>query len=53
MITALKQTILAIKPITKAPAGPTKPEAGVIVPSPATIPVTVPSAVGLPNLIHS
>ena len=29
------------------------PEAGVIVPRPATIPVTVPSAVGLPNFFHS
>ncbi len=53
IITALKQTMPAIIPITNAPAGPTKPEAGVIVPKPATIPVTVPKAVGLPNLIHS
>jgi hypothetical protein len=37
--------------ISNAPAGPTKPDAGVIVPKPATIPVTVPNAVGLPNLI--
>jgi hypothetical protein len=50
---ALKQTSPATIPITNAPAGPTKPDAGVIVPKPATIPVTVPNAVGLPNLIHS
>ena len=31
-----------------APVGPTKPEAGVIVPSPATMPVTMPSTLGLP-----
>src|SRR5512143_3477161 len=40
-------------PITSAPAGPTNPDAGVIVPRPATIPVTAPSALGLPNRIHS
>ena len=53
MMTALKHTAPAIIPITNAPAGPTKPEAGVIVPRPATIPVTDPSAVGFPNLTHS
>ena len=37
----------------KAPIGPTKPDAGVIVPSPATIPVTIPKTLGLPYLIHS
>src|SRR5512146_2965958 len=36
-----------------APSGPTNPEAGVIVPSPATMPVTMPSTLGLPNRSHS
>ena len=40
-------------PITRPPIGPTKPEAGVMVPRPATIPVTAPKALGLPNLNHS
>ena len=39
--------------MTNAPAGPTKPEAGVIVPRPATIPVTIPRTEGLPCLVHS
>ena len=36
-----------------APAGPTNPEAGVIVPRPATMPVTIPRTEGLPCLVHS
>ena len=36
-----------------APIGPTKPDAGVIVAKPATIPVTIPTRLGLPNFIHS
>ena len=36
-----------------APPGPTKPDAGVMVPRPATIPVTAPSTDGLPNFSHS
>ena len=39
--------------MTTAPAGPTEPEAGVIVPSPATMPVTIPSTEGLPWRSHS
>src|SRR5688572_7159633 len=50
---AKKQMTPAVRPITSAPIGPTKPEAGVIVPRPATMPVTAPSTLGLPNLIHS
>ena len=36
-----------------APAGPTKPDAGVMVASPATAPVTMPIMLGLPNFTHS
>ena len=36
-----------------APIGPTKPEAGVIEVGPATMPVTAPTRLGLPYLIHS
>src|SRR6187551_1781551 len=50
---AKKQTMPAVRPIATAPIGPTKPDAGVIVPKPATIPVTMPRTLGLPNLIHS
>src|SRR6188508_3219894 len=50
---AKKQTTPAVRPMTTAPIGPTKPDAGVIVPKPATIPVTMPRTLGLPNLIHS
>ena len=41
------------KPTSNPPAGPTEPEAGVIVARPATIPVIAPKPLGLPNLIHS
>ena len=37
----------------RAPMGPTKPEAGVIEARPATMPVTAPTRLGLPYLIHS
>ena len=36
-----------------APPGPINPEAGVMVPKPATIPVTAPNTLGLPNFFHS
>ena len=36
-----------------APIGPTNPEAGVIVASPAIVPVTKPIRLGFPCLIHS
>ena len=49
----MKHTNPADAPIISAPIGPTKPEAGVIVPRPATIPVTIPRTLGLPYLIHS
>src|SRR5690606_25061518 len=40
-------------PITSAPMGPTKPEAGVIATRPATAPDTRPKALGLPWLAHA
>src|ERR1700731_877275 len=43
----------AATPMTKAPIGPTKPEAGVIATSPATAPEQIPITVGLPRIIHS
>ena len=39
--------------MTTAAAGPTDPEAGVMVPRPATMPVTIPSTEGLPWRSHS
>ena len=39
--------------MTRAPIGPTKPEAGVMATRPPTAPVTIPKAVGLPCLPHS
>ena len=36
-----------------APTGPTKPDAGVIAASPATLPVTIPSTEGRPARSHS
>ncbi len=50
---APKHTPPARRPMTSAPPGPTKPEAGVMVPSPATIPVAAPRTLGLPNRHHS
>ncbi len=52
-LVAPKQIIPALIPIMIAPIGPTKPEAGVILPKPATMPVTMPNTLGLPYLIHS
>src|SRR5487761_621470 len=43
----------AAAPITNAPIGPTKPEAGVIATSPATAPEQMPTTVGLPRSAHS
>src|SRR6202521_4675870 len=43
----------ATAPITSAPAGPTKPEAGVIATRPATAPEQMPTTVGLPRNAHS
>ena len=40
-------------PITSAPIGPTKPEAGVIATRPATAPEAMPMTVGLPRCAHS
>ena len=39
--------------MTKAPIGPTVPDAGVIAARPAIAPVANPTAVGLPYRIHS
>jgi len=39
--------------MTTAPIGPTKPDAGVMVPRPATMPVTTPNIEGLPYFFHS
>ena len=39
--------------MTNAPAGPTKPAAGVTVASPATMPVTAPRTLGFPERDHS
>ena len=40
-------------PIQNAPIGPTKPEAGVMVASPAMVPVTRPMRLGFPKRTHS
>src|SRR5215472_1331687 len=45
--------MLAAAPRRTAPMGPTLPAAGVIVASPAIVPVTAPTELGLPNDIHS
>src|ERR1700722_6403410 len=45
--------MLAAAPSTTAPSGPTLPAAGVMVASPAMVPVTAPTRLGLPNDIHS
>src|SRR5512145_722375 len=42
-----------MRPITRAPSGATKPEAGVIATSPATHPDAAPRTVGFPRWIHS
>src|SRR5215472_13079729 len=43
----------AATPIAVEPAGPTKPEAGVIATRPATAPVQMPITVGFPRAAHS
>ena len=43
----------AAMPITNAPPGSTKPEAGVMATRPATAPEMMPSTLGLPRAIHS
>ena len=48
MLTAKKHSTPAAKPMTSAPAGPTKPDAGVMVARPAMAPVAMPTSVGLP-----
>src|ERR1700694_5180923 len=48
-----KQIAPATKPMTSAPPGSTKPEAGVIATRPATAPEQMPRTDGLPLNIHS
>src|SRR6185503_3626943 len=50
---AQKQIAPAITPISTACIGSTKPDAGVIAPSPATAPEIMPSTDGLPRVHHS
>ena len=50
---ARKQPTPEAKPITMAPMGPTKPQAGVIATSPPTAPDAIPSTLGLPWFTHS
>ena len=45
--------IPAEAPIAMAPMGPTLPAAGVIVASPAIVPVTIPTSPGFPVFFHS
>jgi hypothetical protein len=52
-LTAKKQTVAVIAPIKIAAIGLTNPAAGVIPISPATAPVAIPTAVGLPHSTHS
>ena len=47
--TAQKQTTPATMPMTSAPVGSTKPEAGVMATRPATAPEMMPSTLGLPR----
>src|SRR5438105_15610065 len=53
VVAAQKQSTPAAMPITSAPPGSTKPEAGVIATSPATAPDAAPSTDGLPFAAHS
>src|SRR5271168_3496662 len=48
-----KQIAPATKPMTSAPPGSTKPEAGVIATRPATAPDEMPKTEGLPLKTHS
>src|SRR6202451_952685 len=52
-VAAQKQPTPAAMPITSAPPGSTKPDAGVIATRPATAPEAAPSTDGLPLTIHS
>src|SRR5258708_2733123 len=53
LVAAQKQPTPAATPITSAPPGSTKPEAGVMATRPATAPDAAPSTEGLPLAIHS
>src|SRR5512143_19532 len=53
VVEAKKQITPAATPITSAPVGPTKPDAGVMATKPATAPETMPSTLGLPWASHS
>ena len=53
LVQARKGTTPASTPMTTAPDGVTKPEAGVMTTRPATAPEQNPSTVGLPRVIHS
>src|ERR1700737_4858590 len=53
LVAAQKQITPATTPITTAPPGSTKPDAGVMATRPATAPDTAPSTEGLPLAIHS
>src|ERR1700722_15173852 len=53
LVGAQKQPTPAAMPMTIAPPGNTKPEAGVIATNPATAPEMTPSTDGFPLAIHS
>ena len=53
LVAPQKQTRPATMPITSAPIGLTKPEAGVMATRPATAPEMMPSTDGLPRVTHS
>ncbi len=53
MVAAKKQSTPATMPMTSAPVGSTKPEAGVTATSPATAPEMMPSTLGFFLVIHS
>src|SRR5713226_719870 len=52
-VQAQKQMLPAIRPMTTPCQGSTKPDAGVMVPSPARAPEIMPSTDGLPRVHHS
>src|ERR1700716_3316952 len=52
-VQAQKQMLPATMPMTSPCHGSTKPEAGVMVPRPATAPEIMPSTDGLPRTYHS
>src|SRR3569833_3368162 len=53
LVEARKHSTPAARPMSSAPTGPTKPEAGVMATRPATAPEAMPSTLGLPWLSHS